>query len=59
MRRRDLLKFAGATALAAPFLRAARADQTTIKIGVVGPKTGPLRARLSPISRPISFGHTR
>ena len=27
MRRRDLLKFAGATALAAPFLRAARADQ--------------------------------
>ena len=40
MRRRDLLKFAGATALAAPFLR--RADQTTIKIGVVGPKTGPL-----------------
>ena len=42
MRRRDLLKFAGATALAVPFLRAARADQTTIKIGVVGPKTGPL-----------------
>jgi branched-chain amino acid transport system substrate-binding protein len=37
-----LLKFAGATALAAPFLRAARADQTTIKIGVVGAKTGPL-----------------
>ena len=42
MRRRDLLKFAGATALAVPFVRAARADQTTIKIGVVGPKTGPL-----------------
>jgi len=42
MRRRDLLKYAGATALAAPFVRAARADQTTVKIGVVGPKTGPL-----------------
>ena len=42
MRRRDLLKYAGATALAAPFVRAARADQTTIKVGVVGPKTGPL-----------------
>jgi hypothetical protein len=33
MRRRDLLKYAGATALAAPFLSAARADQTTVKIG--------------------------
>jgi branched-chain amino acid transport system substrate-binding protein len=42
MRRRDLLKFAGATALALPCVRAARADQTTVKIGVVGPKTGPL-----------------
>src|SRR6202162_6587413 len=42
MRRRDLLKYAGVTALAAPFVRAARADQTTIKVGVVGPKTGPL-----------------
>ena len=42
MRRRDLLKYAGATALAAPFVRAARADQATVKIGVVGPKTGPL-----------------
>ena len=42
MRRRDLLKFAGATALAVPFVRAAGADQTTIRIGVVGPKTGPL-----------------
>jgi hypothetical protein len=44
MRRRDLLKYAGATALAAPFLSAARADQTTVRIGVVGPKTGPLAA---------------
>ena len=42
MRRRDLLKYAGATALAAPFVRAARADQGTIKVGVVGAKTGPL-----------------
>jgi branched-chain amino acid transport system substrate-binding protein len=42
MRRRDLLKYAGATALAVPFVRAARADQTIIKVGVVGPKTGPL-----------------
>jgi branched-chain amino acid transport system substrate-binding protein len=42
MRRRDLLKYAGATALAAPFVRVARADQGTIKVGVVGAKTGPL-----------------
>jgi branched-chain amino acid transport system substrate-binding protein len=42
MRRRDLLKYAGATALAAPFIRAARADQEIVKVGVVGPKTGPL-----------------
>ena len=42
MRRRELLKYAGATALAAPFVRAARADQGTIKVGVVGAKTGPL-----------------
>ena len=41
MRRRDLLKYAGATALAAPFIRTARADQT-IKVGVVGAKTGRL-----------------
>ena len=42
MRRRELLKYAGATALAAPFIRAARADEGTIKVGVVGAKTGPL-----------------
>ena len=42
MRRRDLLKYAGATALAAPFIRAARADANVIKVGVVGAKTGPL-----------------
>jgi len=42
MRRRDLLKYAGATALAAPFVRSARADTGTVKVGVVGAKTGPL-----------------
>jgi branched-chain amino acid transport system substrate-binding protein len=42
MRRRDLLKYAGATAVAAPFIRSARADQGTVKVGVVGAKTGPL-----------------
>ena len=42
MRRRELLKYAGAAALAAPFVRAARADAGTIKVGVVGAKTGPL-----------------
>jgi len=42
MRRRDLLKYAGATALAAPFVRAARAGTGTVKVGVVGAKTGPL-----------------
>src|SRR5277367_7012927 len=42
MLRRELLKYAGATALAAPFIRAARADQASIKVGVVGAKTGPL-----------------
>ena len=42
MRRRDLLKYAGVTALAAPFVRVARADQTIVKVGVVGAKTGPL-----------------
>ncbi len=42
MRRRELLKYAGASALAAPFIRAARAEQGTVKVGVVGAKTGPL-----------------
>ena len=42
MRRRELLKFAGATALAAPFIRTARAEQKPVKVGVVGAKTGPL-----------------
>ena len=42
MRRREFLKYTTATALAAPFVRAARADTGVIKVGVVGAKTGPL-----------------
>jgi len=42
MRRRDLLKYAGATALAVPFVRAASADTGVYKVGMVGAKTGPL-----------------
>jgi branched-chain amino acid transport system substrate-binding protein len=37
-----LLKYAGATALAAPFVRAASADTGVYKVGMVGAKTGPL-----------------
>jgi branched-chain amino acid transport system substrate-binding protein len=44
MRRRELLKYAGATALAGSLGGRAgwAADPITIKVGVVGPKTGPL-----------------
>ena len=42
MQRRELLKYAGATVLAAPFVRAAKADTGVVKVGVVGAKTGPL-----------------
>jgi branched-chain amino acid transport system substrate-binding protein len=42
MRRRELLKYAGATALAAPFIQTAGAQSAPVKIGVVGAKTGPL-----------------
>ncbi len=42
MQRRELLKYAAAATLAAPFVRPANADQGSIKVGVVGPKTGPL-----------------
>ena len=60
MRRRELLKYAGAPALAAPFIRAARADQATIKVGVVGAKTGPLApGAAATFFRLGSFGHTR
>jgi branched-chain amino acid transport system substrate-binding protein len=42
MRRREFLKYTAATAVAAPFVQAARADSSSVKVGVVGPKTGPL-----------------
>src|SRR5262249_31949286 len=42
MRRREFLKYSAATALSAPFVRAASADAGTVKVGVVGAKTGPL-----------------
>ncbi len=42
MRRREFLKYTAATAMAAPFVRAAAADTATYKVGVVGAKTGPL-----------------
>ena len=44
MRRRELLKYAAATAVAGSFAPriAGAADPITIKVGVVGPKTGPL-----------------
>jgi branched-chain amino acid transport system substrate-binding protein len=42
MRRREFLQYSAATAVAAPFVRPARADTGVYKVGVVGPKTGPL-----------------
>ena len=42
MRRREFLKYSAATAVTAPFVRVARADSNVLKVGVVGPKTGPL-----------------
>jgi branched-chain amino acid transport system substrate-binding protein len=42
MRRREFLKYSAATAVAAPFVRAARGDSGVVKVGVVGAKTGPL-----------------
>ena len=43
MRRRDFLKYSAATTLAGSIgYRAARADAPTVKVGVVGAKTGPL-----------------
>jgi hypothetical protein len=41
MRRREFLKYSAATAVAAPFVRPARADAAVVKVGVVGAKTGP------------------
>jgi branched-chain amino acid transport system substrate-binding protein len=42
MRRREFLKYSAATALAAPFVRTARAETGSIKVAVIGAKTGPL-----------------
>jgi branched-chain amino acid transport system substrate-binding protein len=42
MRRREFLKYSAATALATPFVRAAKADTGTFKVAVIGAKTGPL-----------------
>ena len=42
MRRREFLKYSAATALATPFVRAARADAGMFKVVVIGAKTGPL-----------------
>jgi len=42
VRRREFLKYSAATAVTAPFVRMARADSNVLKVGVVGPKTGPL-----------------
>jgi hypothetical protein len=52
MRRREFLKYTAATAVAAPFVRGARADSGVVKVGVVGAKTGPLGpgAAVTPLS---------
>src|SRR5262245_57943901 len=43
MRRRELLKYAATTAVAGSWGRfASAADPVTVKVGVIGPKTGPL-----------------
>ena len=42
MRRREFLKYSAATAMAAPFVRAAAADTSVYKVAVIGAKTGPL-----------------
>jgi len=42
MKRREFLKYSAATAVAAPFVRAASADTGVYRVGMVGAKTGPL-----------------
>jgi branched-chain amino acid transport system substrate-binding protein len=42
MQRREFLKLSAVTALAAPLVRVARADADTVKVAVIGAKTGPL-----------------
>ena len=49
MRRREFLKYSAATALAGSVgYRAARADLPTVKVVVIGAKTGPLAPALPP-----------
>ena len=61
MRRREFLKYSAATALAGSVgYRAARADAPTVKVGVVGAKTGPLAPGAAVTHfPPFSFGRTR
>jgi branched-chain amino acid transport system substrate-binding protein len=42
MRRREFLKYSAASVVATPFVRPARADAGVVKVGVIGPKSGPL-----------------
>jgi branched-chain amino acid transport system substrate-binding protein len=42
MQRREFMKLSAVTALAAPLMRVARADADTVKVAVIGAKTGPL-----------------
>jgi branched-chain amino acid transport system substrate-binding protein len=42
VKRREFLKYSAATAVTAPFVRAASADTGVYKVGMVGAKTGPL-----------------
>jgi branched-chain amino acid transport system substrate-binding protein len=42
LQRREFLKLSAVTALAAPLVRVARADADTVKVAVIGAKTGPL-----------------
>ena len=60
MRRREFLKYTAAASLAAPFVRAARADSGIVKVGVVGAKTGPLGPGAAVTHfRPIVSGRTK
>ena len=61
MRRREFLKYSAATALAGSVgYRAARADLPTVKVVVIGAKTGPLAPGAAVTHfPPFSCGPTR
>jgi anaerobic selenocysteine-containing dehydrogenase len=59
MRRRDFLKYSAATTLAGSIGRTARADAPTVKVGVVGAKTGPLAPGAAITHFRFGFGRTR